>query len=145
MYEVKPVKTLFAKASAALGVLALSLSIHAATSEDAIIERIMPIGKVCLQGDDSCGSAAAAAAGGGARTGEEIVAAKCAGCHNAGVLGAPKTGTGEWAARLNDKGLDMLVTNAINGINSMPPRGTCGDCSDDEIKSAIEEMIAKSQ
>jgi cytochrome c5 len=23
----------------------------------------------------------------------------------------------------------------------MPPRGTCGNCSDDEIKAAIEYMI----
>jgi cytochrome c5 len=30
--------------------------------------------------------------------------------------------------------------NAINGINAMPPRGTCADCSDDEIKAAIEHM-----
>nr|MCS5577811.1 c-type cytochrome [Alteromonas macleodii] len=28
-----------------------------------------------------------------------------------------------------------------NGINAMPPRGTCGNCSDDEIKAAIEYMI----
>lgn len=137
-------KTLFAKASAALGVLALSVSIHAATSDEAIIERIKPVGSVCLQGDDSCGTAAAAAAG-GARSGADIVAQACAGCHNAGVLGAPKTGTGDWAARLDEKGLDMLVTNAINGIGNMPARGTCGDCSDDEIKLAIEDMIANSQ
>ena len=144
MYEVTPVKTLFAKASAALGVLALSVTIHAATSDEAIIERIKPVGSVCLQGDDSCGTAAAAAAG-GARSGADIVAQACAGCHNAGVLGAPKTGTGDWAARLDEKGLDMLVTNAINGIGSMPARGTCGDCSDEEIKLAIEDMIANSQ
>lgn len=138
-------KTLIAKASAALGVLALSASIQAASVEEIIIERIMPVGKVCLQGDDSCGSAVAAAAGGAARSGADIVASNCASCHSVGVLGAPKIGTGEWAARLDAKGLDTLVTNAINGINSMPPRGTCGDCSDDEIKSAIEDMIANSQ
>lgn len=137
-------KTLFAKASAALGVLALSVSIHAATSDEVIIERIKPVGKVCLQGDDSCGSASAAAAG-GARSGADIVASNCNACHGAGVLGAPKIGTGDWAARLDAKGLDTLVANAISGIGNMPAKGTCGDCSDDEIKSAIEEMIAKSQ
>ena len=137
-------KTLIAKASAVLGVLALSATIQAATVEEIIIERIKPIGKVCLQGDASCGSATAAVAG-SARSGADIVASNCTSCHGSGVLGAPKIGTGEWAARLDEKGLDMLVTNAINGINSMPPRGTCGDCSDDEIKLAIEDMIANSQ
>ncbi|MCP4233523.1 MAG: cytochrome c5 family protein, partial [Aestuariibacter sp.] len=26
-------------------------------------------------------------------------------------------------------------------FNAMPPRGTCGTCSDDDIKAAIEYMI----
>ncbi|HSG04149.1 MAG TPA: c-type cytochrome [Marinobacterium sp.] len=138
-------KTLIAKASAALGVLALSATIQAASVEDIIIDRIKPVGKVCLQGDESCGSAVAAAAGGSARSGADIVASNCASCHNVGVLGAPKIGTGDWAARLDAKGLDMLVSNAINGIGSMPAMGTCGDCSDDDIKAAVEDMIAKSQ
>lgn len=137
-------KTLVAKASAVLGAVALSLSINAATVDDIIIERIMPIGKVCLAGDDSCG-AASAAAGGSSRTGADIVASNCGACHNVGVLGAPKIGSGDWAARVNEKGLDTIVANAISGINSMPPRGTCGDCSDEEIRLATEEMIAKSQ
>jgi cytochrome c5 len=40
-----------------------------------------------------------------------------------------------------EKGFDVVWKNAINGIGGMPPMGTCGDCSDDEIKAAIEHMI----
>ncbi|MGL4930710.1 MAG: c-type cytochrome [Plesiomonas sp.] len=36
--------------------------------------------------------------------------------------------------------MDTLQKHAISGINQMPPRGTCTDCSDDEIKAAIEYM-----
>lgn len=137
-----------ANASAALCALGFSVvltaPVQAATAEEIMIERIKPVGKVCLQGDDSCGAASAAPAG-GARSGADIVSASCNACHASGVLGAPKIGTGEWAARLDEKGFDMLLANAINGINSMPPRGTCATCSDDDIKAAIEHMLEASQ
>jgi len=138
-------KAIISKASTALCTLGLTfaaLSAQAVTSEDVIAERLMPVGKVCLQGDESCGSASAAPAG-GARTAEDTVATACNACHGTGVLGAPKIGSGDWAARLDAKGLDTLVSNAINGIGAMPPRGTCSDCSDDDIKAAIEYMIAQ--
>ena len=37
-------------------------------------------------------------------------------------------------------GLDGLLAKAITGLNAMPPKGTCADCSDDELKGAIEKM-----
>ena len=65
----------------------------------------------------------------------------CTACHSVGVAGAPKFGNaGDWAPRVA-KGFDNLMSNAINGINAMPPRGTCATCSDDEIKGAIEYMV----
>lgn len=37
--------------------------------------------------------------------------------------------------------INELVKSAINGTDKgMPPRGTCDDCSDDDIKSVIEFM-----
>ncbi|MBP0049453.1 cytochrome c5 family protein [Marinobacterium sp. AK62] len=125
--------------------MALTASVQAATDEEAIIERIKPVGSVCVQGDDSCGGAAAAApaaAAGGARSGEEIYTGKCAACHASGVLGAPKFGTNEMQLRLDEKGMETLLSHAINGFNAMPPRGTCADCSDDEIQAAIDHMLA---
>ena len=32
------------------------------------------------------------------------------------------------------------LAKAITGINAMPPKGTCADCSDDELKGAIQKM-----
>lgn len=123
--------------------MALTASVQAATAEEAIIERIKPVGSVCVQGDDSCGGAAAAApAAGGARSGEEIYTAKCAACHGSGVLGAPKFGTNEMQLRLDEKGMETLMSHAINGFNAMPPRGTCADCSDEDIQAAVDHMLA---
>ena len=135
----------FTSALCALGLgMALASSVNAATGNDAIAERIMPLGNVCMEGDDSCGgaaAAAAAAAGGGARSGADIYTASCAACHAIGVAGAPKFGSAaDWGPRAAN-GMDSLMANAINGINAMPPRGTCASCSDDEIKAAIEHMV----
>jgi len=40
------------------------------------------------------------------------------------------------------QGFDTVWKNAIDGIGAMPAMGTCGDCSNDDIKAAIEHMIA---
>lgn len=37
-------------------------------------------------------------------------------------------------------GLDGILAKAITGINAMPPKGTCADCSDEELKGAIKKM-----
>ncbi|MBY4676494.1 c-type cytochrome [Marinobacterium arenosum] len=134
----------FTTALCALGLgFALASSAGAATSDEAIIERIKPLGSVCLEGDETCGGAAAAAAtasAGGARSGADVYTQKCAACHAVGVAGAPKFGSADWTDRAA-KGMETLLANAINGINAMPPRGTCADCSDEEIQGAIEHMI----
>jgi cytochrome c5 len=125
-------------------VLALwAMSAQAATDE-AIAERLKPVGNVCIQGEEcaAAGAGAAAAAGGAARSGSDVYGKFCTACHGSGLLDAPKTGdTATWTARADAAGgLDGLLKNAISGINAMPPKGTCGDCSDDELKAAIEHM-----
>ena len=103
-----------------------------------------PVGKVCVQGKEceGVGAVAAAAGGGGARSGEDIVGKTCNTCHGTGLLGAPKVGDkAEWGKRAKEQGgLDGLLAKAISGINAMPPKGTCADCSDDELKAAIKHM-----
>jgi cytochrome c5 len=84
-----------------------------------------------------------------ARTGEQVFGSACRTCHGAGVAGAPKLGDrAAWAPRLQ-KGMDVLVQNAIKGFRGssgvMPPRGTCGSCSDAEIRSAVEYMVSQSR
>ena len=67
-------------------------------------------------------------------------AKSCAVCHAVGAAGAPKTGNAaDWAPRL-EKGMDVLVASATNGLNAMPPKGMCFDCSADDFKALIEYM-----
>ena len=104
-----------------------------------IAERIAPVGSVCVQGDESCAGAAAAAPA-AARSGEEVYNTACTACHGSGILGAPKKGdAAAWNDRLA-KGMDKTLALAISGINAMPPKGNCANCSDDELKAAIEYM-----
>lgn len=64
----------------------------------------------------------------------------CAVCHNAGAAGAPKTGdAAAWAPKL-EKGMDALVQSVKNGLNAMPPKGMCFDCTDEEYAALIEYM-----
>ena len=69
----------------------------------------------------------------------------CAVCHSGGWQGAPiANDAGEWKDRMT-AGVDALFKNAKNGLNAMPAMGTCMDCSDDELKSAIAEMLPAAQ
>ena len=64
----------------------------------------------------------------------------CAICHAAGVAGAPKTGMpAEWEARLA-KGDEVLLKSMNEGLNAMPPKGMCMDCSDDEFLALVKYM-----
>ncbi|MCP5162100.1 MAG: cytochrome c5 family protein [Hahellaceae bacterium] len=121
----------------------LAASVQAA-SEDAIRDRIKPVGEVCVEGM-ACGSAAAPAAAAGPRSGEDVYKATCFACHGTGAAGAPKLGdAAAWAPRI-DQGLETLVAHAISGIRAMPPRGTCSGCSDEEIQGAVEYMTSHSK
>ena len=78
---------------------------------------------------------------------EQKYMASCFACHSTGAAGAPKVGEGmavEWEPRL-EKGIDTVVANAINGINTMPAKGLCFDCTDDDLKAIVEYMIESSQ
>jgi cytochrome c5 len=124
-------------------VLALwAVSAQASTTDD-IAKRLEPVGQVCVQGQECKGmEVAASAGGGGAKTPDEVIAKHCNACHGTGLLGSPKIGdAADWGKRAKEQGgLDGLLAKAITGINSMPPKGTCADCSDPELKGAIEKM-----
>ncbi|MFC3095403.1 cytochrome c5 family protein [Alteromonas sediminis] len=107
-------------------------------TEQEIIDRIKPHGNVKVAGAE----AESATAAGGARSGADIYNQACVACHGAGVLGAPKLQVAaDWQPRLDEKGFETVWMNAVNGINAMPPMGTCGDCNEDDIKAAVEYMI----
>ncbi len=86
----------------------------------------------------------AASAFSAASLAEDDVEAKynksCAICHASGVAGAAKTGDVEaWKPRL-EKGMDALLVSVNNGLNAMPPKGMCTDCSEDDYKALIKYM-----
>ncbi len=83
---------------------------------------------------------AASAAFDGSLDGKLIYDSVCSACHNAGVAGAPMLGE-NMTQRLDEKGLEMLVSNAIDGINVMPARGGRNDLSDEQVRAAVEFML----
>lgn len=124
----------------------LAFTAQGASEKNAVAERIKPVGEVCLQGEP-CAAAAPAAAGGGAgRAGEQIYTTSCTSCHATGAAGAPKVGdTAAWGARLTERGgKDGLYKSAISGFKGMPAKGLCMDCSDAELKGAVDYMLSKS-
>ena len=80
-----------------------------------------------------------------AADGQAVYQKSCQSCHAAGVANAPKLGDKEaWAPRIA-LGMDALVASAIKGKNAMPPKGACMNCSDDDLKAAIEYMVSQSK
>lgn len=113
----------------------------------AIEERIKPVGESCLEGDSSCAAPAAAAAGDAARSGEEVYNTACMACHSTGAAGAPKyADASAWSERIA-KGMDVLYVSGIEGVpgTGMMAKGGCMGCSDEEIKAAVDYMVAGSQ
>jgi len=83
------------------------------------------------------------------KSGDVVYGAACAACHASGVAGAPRYGdTADWSARIA-KGADTLYTNAINGVNGssgyMPAKGGNPSLSDEEVKAAVDYILAGSQ
>jgi len=76
-----------------------------------------------------------------ARSGEQIVKAQCAKCHQPGEGGAPKIGDmAAWIPHLK-QGLDAAVRSAIRGHGGMPARGGLADLTDQEMRSAVIYMF----
>jgi cytochrome c5 len=79
--------------------------------------------------------------------GEAIYNKACVACHAAGVAGAPVVGdAAAWADRIA-KGMDALYSSGINGLagGAMMAKGGCMACTDDEIRAAVDFMVAQSQ
>lgn len=81
----------------------------------------------------------------GSTDGEMIYQRVCAACHDSGAAGAPRMVADEMGARLDEKGRDTLVSNAINGINAMPARGGRSDLSDEQVAASVSYMIDQTE
>jgi len=107
--------------------------------DSATIERIKQIGEVRI--DSNIAVASSETSEQVERSGEEVYNTKCQVCHSSGMNGAPKYASLEdWAPRI-EHGIDDLVMVAIAGKGGMPARGACMNCSDNEIKLAVQYMI----
>jgi len=88
------------------------------------------------------GIAALAAAPSFAADGKAVYDKTCVVCHAAGVANAPKLGDkAAWAPRVAT-GKDALLGSVIKGKGAMPPKAGAGDLTDDDIKAAIDYMLA---
>ena len=78
---------------------------------------------------------------GAGRSGKQIYELFCFVCHATGVSEAPLLGDREkWQPSI-DKGMDAMLATSLAGLNLMPPKGACVDCSEEEMRAAIQYMI----
>ena len=156
----------FAPLATVVGFVVSLLFLGTASAQQAIIENIRPIGQVCLAGESCVGSGAVVnatqpstatpvAAVTATTTAVEPAQPRpafdaaatyqmsCFACHSSGVAGAPKLDDKEAWSELMAKGLDMVMANVINGLNAMPPKGMCFDCSDDDLRALVDYMSSR--
>ncbi len=81
--------------------------------------------------------------------GASVYQSACMACHAAGIAGAPRVGdVAGWADRIT-QGADTLYAHAIQGFQGkagvMPAKGGNMALSDDEVKAAVDHMVAESQ
>lgn len=81
--------------------------------------------------------------------GKSVFGKTCALCHGAGVGGAPRPGDkADWGPRIA-QGNDVLYKHAIEGFSGakgmMPARGGGSALTDEEVKSAVDFMVAQSR
>lgn len=81
--------------------------------------------------------------------GKKVYGSVCAVCHAAGVAGAPKPGDkADWGPRMA-QGNDTLYQHALQGFTgakgAMPARGGNTTLSDDDVKAAVDHMVALSR
>lgn len=81
--------------------------------------------------------------------GKSVYNKVCAMCHAAGVAGAPKPGDkADWGPRIA-QGPEVLYKHALEGFTGakgmMPARGGGASLTDDEVKAAVDHMVAASR
>ena len=118
----------------------------------AVNERIKPVAKLAVAGQDNSALApaqAAPAAPVADLAGDAVYTMACVACHGAGVAGAPKfSDKATWAPRIA-KGDETLYKHALVGFQGqsgfMPAKGGRVDLSDKSIMNAVDYMVAGSK
>lgn len=77
--------------------------------------------------------------------GEKVYKGLCMSCHDTGVAGSPKLGDKTaWEPRIAT-GMDALYESALKGKNAMPAKGGNAALTDDEVKAAVDYMVAQAK
>ena len=79
--------------------------------------------------------------------GQQIYRQACAFCHDKGkgVAGAPKAGdTAAWSPRLA-QGMDALYAAALRGKGAMPAKGGNPALASNDIRAAVDYLVAQSR
>lgn len=80
--------------------------------------------------------------------GHQIVQHYCTNCHAPKPLiplGAPRIGhSDDWTPRVK-QGMSVLFKNTDEGLNAMPARGGCFECTDKQLILAIIAMLPEQQ
>ena len=79
------------------------------------------------------------------KRGKQVYVNACILCHQNGEMSAPRIGDGNnWFMRLKSSGLHGLYRHTIHGFNSMPIKGACVNCSDNDVISAVDYLLHQS-
>ena len=79
------------------------------------------------------------------KKGQACYEASCAVCHSAAGMGAPVTGSKDDWKHILTKGEAVILKNAIEGFNGMPPKGGNMDIPDAKMKDIVDYMINESK
>jgi cytochrome c5 len=73
---------------------------------------------------------------------QEIYETSCKICHGLANSGAPQTGVAaDWQER-SARGMEVMVDNAMNGYQAMPPMGGCFHCTEEDFRQLIGFMTS---
>jgi cytochrome c5 len=79
------------------------------------------------------------------KRGKQVYVNSCVVCHQNGAMSAPRIGDGSnWYMRLKSSGLNGLYRHTINGFNSMPIKGACVTCSDNDVIAGVDYLLNQS-
>ncbi len=82
------------------------------------------------------------------QAGEKIFKEFCTACHAAQPkidIKAPRIGDPLFANIKHRDEINRLLILTINGVNAMPARGGCFECSDSQLREAIQYIVRESQ
>ncbi len=144
-------------------VIFLVLALYLGVDEDAVARKkstkvtanTVPVGVVNVLDETAEAAAVASVATvatdtGPADMGHRVYQGLCISCHN-GLPGIPKVGDkAAWESRIA-QGMALMYERAIKGFISeggliaMPPKGGNMNLTDEEVKAAVDYMVANSQ